>query len=43
MSNKKRVRRSAEFKFQVVLEAAKGLITVNEIATEYQISPNQAT
>ncbi len=43
MSNKKRVRRSAEFKFQVALEAAKGLKTLNEIATEYQISPNQAS
>ncbi|MGB4872301.1 MAG: IS3 family transposase [Candidatus Promineifilaceae bacterium] len=43
MSNKKRVRRSAEFKFQVALEAAKGLKTLNEIATEYQISPNQTS
>ena len=43
MSKKKRVRRSAEFKFQVALEAVKGLKTLNEIATEYQVSPNQVS
>jgi len=43
MSKKKRVRRSAEFKFQVALEAVKGLKTLNEIAAEHQVSPTQVS
>ena len=43
MSKKKRVRRSAEFKFKVALEAMKGLKTANEIASEYQVNPNQVS
>lgn len=43
MSKKRRVRRSAEFKFQVALEAVKGLKTLNEIAAENQVSPNQVS
>jgi transposase-like protein len=31
---------SAEFKFKVALEAAKGLITLNEIASEFNLHPN---
>lgn len=43
MSKKKRVRRSAEFKFQVALEAVKGSKTLNEIAAEHQVSPTQVS
>lgn len=32
---------SAEFKFKVALEAAKGLKTINELAGQYQVHPNQ--
>jgi putative transposase len=32
---------SAEFKFRVALEAVKGQKTVNEVASEYQVHPNQ--
>ena len=39
--SKKRQRYSAEFKFQVALEAAKGLKTANELAGEYGVHPNQ--
>jgi putative transposase len=38
---KSRRRHSAEFKFQVALEAAKGTRTVNELASEYSVHPNQ--
>jgi len=38
---KKRVRHSAEFKAKVALEALKGLKTVNELASQYQIHPTQ--
>lgn len=43
MSKRKRVRRSADFKFRVALEAVKGLKTLNEIAVEYQVNPNQVS
>ena len=39
--SKKRRRFSAEFKFQVALEAAKGLKTLNELSSEYGVHPNQ--
>jgi transposase-like protein len=37
----KRRRYSAEFKLQVALEAAKCLKTINELASEYDVHPNQ--
>mgnify|MGYP002681853849 CR=1 FL=1 len=40
MSNSRR-RFTAEFKFKVALEAAKGLKTLNELASEHGIHPNQ--
>jgi len=36
-----RKRYSAEFKFKVALEAAKGQKTVNELAGEFGVHPNQ--
>jgi len=39
MSNKRR-QYSANFKFQVALEAAKGLKTVNQLASEQGLHPN---
>ena len=38
---KKRKRRSAKFKFDVALEAAKGLQTTSQIASEREVHPNQ--
>ena len=38
---KRRKRRSAKFKFDVALEAAKGLQTASQIASEREIHPNQ--
>ena len=38
---KKRVRHSAELKVKVALEAVKGLKTVNELASQYQVHPTQ--
>lgn len=38
---KTRVRHSAELKAKVALEAVKGLKTVNELASEYQVHPTQ--
>ena len=38
---KKRRRRSAEFKFRVALEAAKGQKTIGDIAQEYSVHPSQ--
>jgi putative transposase len=32
---------SEQFKFKVALEAAKGLATINEIASRFQVHPNQ--
>jgi len=37
----KRKRRSAQFKFEVALEAAKGLQTASQIASEREVHPNQ--
>ena len=34
-------RHSAEFKFKVALEAAKGTMTLNELASEYSLHPSQ--
>lgn len=34
---------SAEFKFKVALEAAKGLKTINQLASEYELHPNQVS
>jgi putative transposase len=39
--SKNRRRYSAEFKFKVALEAAKGTKTINELASEYDVHPNQ--
>jgi len=40
---RKRQNFSAEFKFQVALEAAKGQKTVNELASEFGIHPNRVS
>jgi transposase-like protein len=40
---KSRRRHSAEFKFKVALEAAKGLKTISEIASEFSLHPNQVS
>ncbi len=40
---KQRRQHSEQFKFKVALEAAKGLRTVNEIASEYNLHPNQVS
>jgi transposase-like protein len=39
--SRSRRRHSAEFKFQVALEAAKGTRTLSELASEYGVHPNQ--
>ena len=39
----KRRRHSNQFKFKVALEAAKGLKTINEIASEHNLHPNQVS
>jgi transposase-like protein len=39
--SKNRRRFSAEFKFKVALEAAKGTKTINELASEYEVHPSQ--
>lgn len=41
--SKQRQRHSVQFKFQVALEAAKGLKTVNQIASEHNLHPNQVS
>jgi putative transposase len=38
-----RKKHSAEFKAKVALEAAKGLKTINEIASEAEVHPTQVT
>jgi transposase-like protein len=38
---RKRRRYSAEFKFRLALEAAKGICTVNQLAGEHEVHPNQ--
>jgi putative transposase len=40
---KPRRQHSEQFKFKVALEAAKGLRTVNEIASQYELHPNQVS
>ena len=39
----KRKQYKAEFKFKVALEAAKGLKTINQLASEYELHPNQVS
>ena len=39
--SKNRRRFSAEFKFKVALEAAKGTKMINELASEYEVHPSQ--
>ncbi len=39
----KRKRHSTQFKFQVALEAAKGTKTVNQLASQYNLHPNQVS
>ncbi len=39
--SKKRTRYSAQFKFRLALEAAKGLKTSNELASEHGVHPKQ--
>ena len=41
--SKQRHRYSAQFKFQLALEAAKGLKTINELASEHGVHPNQVS
>jgi transposase-like protein len=41
--SKPRTRYSAQFKFQLALEAAKGLKTINELASEHGVHPNQVS
>ena len=38
---KKRKQYNAQFKFKVALEAAKGLKTINQLASEHDLHPNQ--
>ena len=40
---KKRKQYKAEFKFQVALAAAKGLTTINQLASEHDLHPNQVS
>ena len=40
---KKRKQYKAEFKFQMALEAAKGLKTINQLAGEHDLHPNQVS
>jgi putative transposase len=39
----KRKQYKAQFKFQVALEALKGLKTVNQLASEHELHPNQVS
>ena len=39
----KRQKRSGSYKFKVALEGVQGLKTVNQIASEYQVSPSQVS
>jgi transposase-like protein len=38
---KKRKQYKPEYKFQMALEAAKGLKTINQLASEHELHPNQ--
>ena len=40
---KKRRRHSAQFKFRVALEATKETKTINQIASEHELHPNQVS
>jgi len=40
---KQRRQFSEQFKFKIAMEAAKGMRTVNEIASEYDVHPNQVS
>ena len=40
---KKRNHYNAPFKFKVALEAAKGLKTINQLASEHELHPNQVS
>ena len=40
---KKRKQYKAEFKFQIALEAVKGLKTINQLASEPDLHPNQVS
>jgi putative transposase len=40
---KKRKKYSSQFKFKVALEAVKGLQTINEIASQHSVHPNQVS
>lgn len=40
---RKRKRHTAQFKFQVALEAAKGLKTIGQIASDHGVHPNRVT
>jgi putative transposase len=39
----KRKQYKAQFKFQVALEASRGLKTINQLASEYELHPNQVS
>ena len=41
MTAKRRKRYGPQFKFQVALDAARGTKTINELATEHSLHPNQ--
>jgi transposase-like protein len=41
--SKQRSRYSAQFKFQLAVEAAKGLKTINELASEHGVHPTQVS
>jgi transposase-like protein len=41
--SKKRMRDSAQFKFQLALEAAKGLNTMHALASAHSVHPNQVS
>lgn len=40
---KKRKQYSAQFKFKVALEAAKGLKPINQLVSEHEVHPNQVS
>jgi len=39
----KRQQHSAQFKFEIALEAAKGLQTINQVASSHSLHPNQVS
>jgi putative transposase len=43
LMSKKRTRYSPQFKFQLALEAAKGLKMINELASEHGVHPTQVS